>query len=270
MTLPPPRLVPQAGPAAWAGSALNPADWMIPAGAEAAAELTEPDAAQRPQLSALLRQASERLEEGRGFCVLRGLKLDLLVEPETALLALGRQLGQPMPQDAGGSLVATPAAEPFFRTGPADIALLLCLGSLPEGAVSLVSAPALHNALLKADRAALAVLHRDFPYGEAAFPVFSTTDGAFRSHHDRQAMTEAQLDPAQQAALAALDTAATAPGQALGLPLHAGDLLLVNPRLIWARLSTPLGDLRRLWLDRPGPRSLPEPFRARTSPMVGG
>ncbi len=265
MTQPPPRLIPQAGPAAWAGSALSPADWMIPAGAEVAAELAEPDAAQRSQLTALLRQVAERLDEGRGFCLLRGLKLDRLPAPEEALLALGRLLGRPFPQGVG-----TPAASPHFRADPADAALLLCLGSLPEGALSLVSAAALHNALLKADRAALAVLHRDFPYGEAALPVFSTTEGAFLSHHDREAMTEARLEPAQQAALAALEAAAAAPGQALALPLHAGDLLLLNPRLVWTRIAAPAPELRRLWIERPGPRSLPEPFRARISPMVGG
>ncbi|WP_043340864.1 hypothetical protein [Belnapia moabensis] len=266
MTLPPPRLIPQAGPAAWAGSALTPADWMIPAGAEAAAELAEPDAAQRPQLTALLRQVAERLDDGRGFCLLRGLNLDRLAEPEAALLALGGLLGRPLPPEAA----ATPAG---FHADPADILALLCLGSLAEGAVSLVAAAALHNALLKADRAALTVLHRDFPYGEAAAqPVFATAEGAFLSHLDRAAMAAARLDPAQQAALDALEAVAAAPGQALALPLHAGDLLLVNPRLVWLRLAAESAALlRRLRLDRPGPRSLPATFRqAASNPMVGG
>jgi hypothetical protein len=83
-------------------------------------------------------------------------------------------------------------------------------------------------------------------------------------------MAEGQLDPAQHAALAALEAAAAAPGQALALPLHAGDLLLMNPRLVWTRIAVPATELRRLWIERPGPRSLPEPFRASISPMVGG
>ncbi|MBL6077384.1 hypothetical protein JMJ56_05145 [Belnapia sp. T18] len=265
MQAPPPRLIPQAGPAAWAGSALNPADWMIPAGAEAAAELAEPDAAQRPQLTALLRQVAERLEEGRGFCLLRGLKLDLLAEPEAALIALGRLLGQPLPE-------AQSPPPDAFHADLADAVALLCLGGLAEGAVRLVATAALHNSLLKEDRAALAVLHRNFPYGEAAaLPVFSTAEGVFLSHLDRAAMNETRLDPAQQAALAALEAAAEAPGQALALPLHAGDLLLVNPRLAWLRIAAEAPALRWLRLDRPGPRSLPAAFRkAASNPAAGG
>jgi len=269
MNPPLPRLVPQAGPAAWAGSALNPADWMLPAGAEAVAELEGSDATQRPQLTALLRQVADRLEEGRGFCVLRGLKLDRLAEPEAALLALGRLLGRPLQAEMR-------ATQGGFRADPADAVMLLCLASPAEGAVGLVSAAALHNALLKADRAALAVLHRDFPYGAAAaMPVFATSEGAFLSHVDRPAMAGARLDPAQQAALATLEAAAEAPGQALALPLHAGDLLLVNPRLVWLRIAADATALRRLGLDRPGPRSLPPGFRqalgAEAGPqMIGG
>lgn len=269
MNPPPPRLVPQAGPAAWSGSALSPADWMLPAGAEAAAELQEADAAQRPRLTALLRQVAERLDDGRGFCVLRGLRLDHLAEPEAALLALGRLFGRPLQ----GPVQAVQAG---FRADPADAVMLLCLASPAEGAVSLVSAAALHNALLKADRAALAVLHRDFPYGAAAaMPIFASSEGAFLSHVDRTSMAGVRLDPAQQASLATLEAAAAAPGQALALPLHAGDLLLVNPRLVWFQVAADAAALRRLGLDRPGPRSLPPAFRQALGaesgpPMMGG
>jgi hypothetical protein len=264
MTLPPPRLIPQAGPSAWAGSTLTPSDWMIPAGLEDAAELGESDAAQRPHLAALGRQVAERLEEGRGFCLLRGLKLDRLAEPDAALLGFGRLLGQTLPDRAS----ARPAA---FHADPADVVALLGLGGPAEGAVTLIAAAALHNALLKADRAALAVLHRDLPYGEAAQPVFATTEGVFLSHLDRAAIDEARLDPAQRAALAALEAAAEAPGQALAMPLHAGDLLLVNPRLVWMRLAAEAPALRRLRIARPGPRSLPAAFRqAATHPPVEG
>ncbi|SDB68195.1 hypothetical protein [Belnapia rosea] len=272
----PPRLVPQAGPAAWAGSALSPADWMLPVGADVAAGLAEPEAPPAGPLAALLRQVAERLDEGRGFCLIRGLNLDRVAEPDAALLALGRQLGRPLPQDAAGALVAGPAGDRGFRADPADAAALLCLGTLPEGAVALVSAPALHNTLLKADRAALAVLYRDLPYGEgAALPVFTTADGAFLGHLDRAAMAGAGLDAGQAAALAGLEAMAEAPGQALALPLHAGDLLLTNPRLVWTRIAPGSPGLRRLWLERPGPRSLPEAFRRAlgTGPapqMVGG
>ena len=283
----PPRLVPQAGPAAWTGSALTPADWMLPVGAEVAAELAGggPDAAAAPLLAALMRQVAERLEHGLGFCLLRGLNLDRLADPDSSLLTLGGLLGTPLPQDGAGTLVgrlagpgASATAPARFHADPADATALLCLQQPREGGtVTLVSAPALHNALLKADRASLTLLHRDWPHGDPAapalLPVFSTASGAFVGRYDRDSMVAAALDPAQQAALAVLDAAAAAPGQALSIPLHTGDLLFHNPHLVWKRVSAAseagvpedpaLADrqLLRLWLATPGSRDLPESFR---------
>lgn len=286
----PPRLVPQAGPAAWTGSTLTPADWMVPVGAEVAAELASggPDAATLPLLAALLRQVAERLEHGRGFCLLRGLNLDRLADPEAALLTLGGLLGTPLPQDGAGMLVgrlagpgASAAATARFHADPADATALLCLQQPREGGtVTLVSAPALHNMLLKADRACLTLLHRDWAHGDPAapilLPVFSTASGAFVGRYDRDSMVEAALDPAQEAALAVLDATAAVPGQALSIALHTGDLLFHNPHLVWKRISAaadpaadPAGEapdqagrqLLRLWLATPGSRDLPESFR---------
>lgn len=281
---PPPRIVPQAGPAAWSGAALTPADWMIPVGAEVAAELaahTAPDAARLPLLAALLHTVADRLEHGRGFCLLRGLNLDRLDDPEAALLTLGQLLGTPLPQDGAGLLVgrldgpgSSAEAPARFHADPADAVALLCLQQPRQGGtVTLVSAVALHNALLKSDRPSLVALHRDWPHGaaEAPFllPVFSTASGAFVGRYDRGAMIEAALDPEQQAALAALDATAAAPGQALSIPLHTGDLLLHNPHLVWKRVSTgaeaapedTARQLLRLWLATPGSRDLPDSFR---------
>src|SRR4051812_37033204 len=106
---PPPRLIPQAGPAAWTGSTPPPPDWMVPVGAEPAAELETaiagPAPAKLPLLAGVLRNVAERLEHGRGFCLLRGLNLDRLADPDAALLMLGAQLGTALPQDAAGALV---------------------------------------------------------------------------------------------------------------------------------------------------------------------
>ena len=286
---PPPRLVPQAGPAAWTGATLTPADWMVPVGAEVAAELAaagpEPEAARLPLLAALLRGVAERLEHGRGFCLLRGLNLDKLEAPEAALLTLGRLLGTPLPQDGAGTLVvrldgpgSAEDAPARFHADPADATGLLCLQQPREGgSVTLVSAPSLHNTLLKSDRPSLALLHQPWPHGTAAapslLPVLSTASGAFVGRYDREAMIEPLLDEAQHAALAALDAAAAMPGQALSIPLHTGDLLFHNPHLVWKRVSAGTvamagaeADqaarlLLRLWLATPGSRDLPESFR---------
>lgn len=294
---PPPRLVPQAGPCVWTGATLTPADWMVPVGTEAALELEAvlvalagrapagPGDAALPALAPVLRGVAERLEHGRGFVLLRGLDLGRLDGPatEAALLVLGAHLGTALRQDAAGMLVGRLAgpgavldAPVRFHADPADCVALLCLKqSSAGGRVTLVSAAALHNALLKSDRAALATLHGGLPHrnggGEPLrLPVFSTTSGSFVGRYDREAMLEDALEDAQQAALAALDAAAALPGQTLSLALHAGDILFLNPQLVWKQVvagEAPAVDeasreLLRLWLSMPGSRALPDSFGA--------
>ena len=80
-TRPRPRLVPQTGPAVWLAADLTAADWMVPLGAEEAAELeaaltAAKAAAPVPPLTRLARVLGDvvsRLDTGRGFCLLRGL-----------------------------------------------------------------------------------------------------------------------------------------------------------------------------------------------------
>jgi hypothetical protein len=82
-------------------------------------------------------------------------------------------------------------------------------------------------------------------------------------------MDMAALDAAQQAALEVLEASAAAPGQALSIALHTGDLLFHNPHLVWKRVtagpeaepSEAARQLLRLWLALPGSRALPESFR---------
>ncbi|MDO9709569.1 TauD/TfdA family dioxygenase [Paracraurococcus lichenis] len=294
---PPLRLVPQAGPSVWTGAALTPSDWMVPIGAEAAAEIEAalvalagrppggPADAPLPGLAPVLRGIAERLEHGRGFALLRGLDLARFAGPatEAALLVLGAHLGTALAQDEAGALVGrlagpgTGAEAPArFHADPADAVALLCLRQTREGGrVTLVSAPALHNALLKSDRAALTALHAGLPHrnggGEPLhIPVFSTASGSFVGRYDRDAMLEEALEEAQRDALAALDAAAAAAGQALTLALHAGDILFLNPHLVWKQVlagEVPAADeasreLLRLWLATPGSRALPESFGA--------
>ena len=292
------RFVPQAGPSVWSGAALTPADWMVPIGADAMGELeaalvalagrppTGPGDAPLPGLGPVLRNVGERLEHGQGVVLLRGLDLDRLAGPaaDAALRVIGAHLGTALAQDAAGTLVgrmAGPGAEAGtaarFHADPADAVALLCLQQPRDGGrIRLVSAPALHNALMKSDRAALALLHAPLPHRAAgnadpvALPVFSTASGAFVGRYDRDSLIEAALDDAQRAALAALDAAAAAPGQALSIALHAGDILFHNPHLVWKQVHTGAEtlpdttgrELLRLWLATPGSRALPDSFRA--------
>ncbi len=291
----PPRLVPRAGPNVWTGETMLPSHWMLPVGADAAAELLavvaaldgkrpdRPEDAPLPRLAPVLREAADRLENGAGFALLRGLAADRFTAESAAaaLLAVAAHLGAALPQDADGTLVAPPKTSAGqLLAEPADAVAVFCLRALPEGeAVLLHSAANLHNELMRRDRAALAALHTPLPHrrggGDTSseplmLPVFGTTGGSFVGRYDRAAVLDALLDPAQAAAVAALDAAAAAPGQALAIPLRAGDLLLLNPHLVWRRGSpaapdpTGGGEPRLLgaWVSTRTSRALPESFRA--------
>ncbi len=290
----PPRLVPRAGPNVWTGDTMFPTHWMLPVGSEAAAELLavaaslrgarpeRPEDAPLPRLGPVLREAADRLENGAGFALLRGLAADRFTDEtaRAALLAVAAHLGTALPQDADGTLVAPPRVSAGqLLAEPADAVAMFCLRALPEGeAVLLHSAANLHNELMRRNRAALAALHAPLPHRRRnssaeplMMPVFCSPGGAFVGRYDREAVVDALLDPAQAAALAALDAAAAAPGQALAIPLRAGDLLLLNPHLVWRRGSAATADATAaprtlgVWLSTRTSRALPESFR----PMFG-
>jgi hypothetical protein len=256
-----PRLVPQAGPAAWQAAELRPADWMIPLGPEEAAEiaaaLAEPGAAAPAKLGAVLRQAATRLDNGRGFALLRGLPLE---EAQAAPLLelIGAPLGRALPQGPAGEtvqLLASPAsgaARWRFHADAADIVALLILSQPPDvDPAMLVAAAAVHNAMMKRDRAALALLYAPLPHllrGPSdqprvmEMPVFSTASGAFIGRYARDAIEAAQrlpetprLTAAQVEALDLLDTLCAEPGLALKLDVRPGDVLLFNPLQVWKR-----------------------------------
>ncbi|MCI0752472.1 hypothetical protein [Teichococcus vastitatis] len=211
----PRRIAPQTGPHLWSGATLSPADWMMPLGAGAGAEIEAALASPGgplPLLAPMLAQVIERLSHGQGFCLLRGLPHR--AEPHALLGLLGSRIGRP---------VATTPADGPFQAEPCDVLLLLCR----QGCVlALHSAAALHNALLKSDRATLEALYQPQPH-EPAVPVFAVHQGAFA----------AWPAPASAALRDAAEDAA------LSIPLHPGDLLCLNPFLVWASPAAGLAAL---------------------------
>jgi hypothetical protein len=295
---PRPRLAPQAGPATWRAGDLRASDWMMPLGAEDAAEIEAalaalggraPQAAQEaplPRLGAVLRQAATQLDTGRGFALLRGLKPEPDNEPaaEALLRVLGAHLGRAVPL-AGGGLVqrvespATGAARWRFHADAADIVALLTLRQPPAvDPAMLVSAGAVHNEMLRRDRAALALLYAPLPHAMgdgrvADLPVFSTASGAFIGRYARDAIEAAQrlpevarLTAAQMEALDLLDAICAEAGLALRLEVRPGDVLIFNPLLVWKRRAELIegaaeGAVRqalRLLLVTPSSRALPQ------------
>lgn len=273
-----PRLMPQVGPASWRATELRPADWMIPLGAEHAAEIEAALAAlggrpplvaaeaPLPSLGTVLREAARRLDTGRGFALLRGLPLERLGEAahEAALLVLGAHLGRTVPGGDGAPVqrMASPAsgaARWRFHADPADIVALLVLRQPPEvDPAMLVAAAAVQNEMLKRDRRALELLHAPMPHllrrpgaGEGAvvdLPVFTTASGAFVGRYAREAIEAAQrlpetprLTAAQVEALDLLDAICAEPGLALRMEVRPGDVLLLNPLQVWKRRAERAG-----------------------------
>ena len=212
-----------------------------------------------PRLGPVLRQAAVRLDSGRGFALLRGLKL-VEAEAEALLLVLGTHLGRALPQGPDGAAVArlaSPAGDIArwrFRAEAADIVALLTLRQPPEAdPVMLVAAASVHNAMMQRDRQALEALHAPLPHllrpavaGAAPqvveLPVFSTASGAFIGRYARDAIEGAQrlatvprLTAAQVKALDLLDAICAEPGLALRLDVRPGDVLLFNPLQVWKR-----------------------------------
>lgn len=202
MALPPSRRpMPAAGPHVWAARDLSPRDMMLPLGAEDAAEAAA--GTPGPSLGAKLRQAATACAEGAGVALLRGLPPEAI---DGRLAALATPLGT-VGQARDGALP------------PADLVLL----SVAQAArIALVSAGAVHNAVLAADPALAATLHA----AEEGGGVFATHAGVF-----------AGLPPANPPpgpAGGALAAALADPALRLSLDLRPGDLLLLDPFRVWA------------------------------------
>ncbi len=195
------RPTPQAGEHVWRGDSLAPGDWMLALGNEAAAEIAGALAggAGLATLAGVLRDLGLRLDHGRGFALLRGLPAGVAPDAAALLGLLGAAIGRAI----------GPAAALTQAPGRADAWLLLA-GGAEE--VTLASAAAAHNAVMAQDRAALASLFA----GEA--PGFAAQGGTFAG---------------QRIVSAALDAALDQTGAALRLPLRAGDVLALNPSLVW-------------------------------------
>jgi len=201
----PRRLVPIAGPLAWFPADLPPSEQMIPLGADHAAELS--GTGPTPRLDALTEELRQRLDHGRGFALLRGLPMG--EDPAAPLRALAARLGTAVP----------PSPATGSRHVEACDALLL--RATAPATTALRAAATVHNALLRADRAALAALYE--ARGEPAVPVFSNDGGVFAARWDDTVLPPDRLPAALPEAL----------GEPLSLSLRAGDILAINPFLVW-------------------------------------
>lgn len=164
---------PLTGPAVWRGPELDPTDYVYEL---SEAELTEldrlrgelverglglgaidPESVSIPAMAPAFADWMEKLENGPGFVLVRGLDLDGWSEREASLVyyALGRQLGAPVKQndrghllghvrDTGKDIFTDPSARgyqvrialPFHTDTSTDLLSLMCFRTAKEGGES--------------------------------------------------------------------------------------------------------------------------------------
>lgn len=227
-----------------------------------------------PTLAARAVEWSDALNAGRGFLLLRRFPTDRLDDAalELAYVGFGLQLGDPVGQDALGSLLGhvrdegLPRTDPsvrFYRTRErqdfhsdgADLVGLLCLQRAATGGESRIASTAsVYNEMLDRRPDLVEVLYQPFYWdrndeqseGEDpyfALPVFSDVGGSPRTFYIGWYIRDAQrhpqvprLTPDQVEAMELLESIANDPTVHLEMRFEPGDVqLLNNAKILHAR-----------------------------------
>jgi hypothetical protein len=263
---------PATGSAVWSGDDLtNQTDWIFAIDGEIQRDLEAIaqravargatcddlalDAEPGPALAHMASVIRRELLSGRGFILLRGLRLDGRTEAEIGMLysALGACLGVAVSQSAEGDRLGhvidrglgdqgryyTRGGQLEFHMDPVDVVGLLCLHKAMSGGASrIVSALAVHNAILDERPDLLALLRRGFhnsrrPEGEPPtphrVPVFDEGGGGTECYYlpvtIRQAAEEGfPLTTDERAALDWLARTADHPALRLDMDMREGDI----------------------------------------------
>ncbi|MEM7140760.1 MAG: TauD/TfdA family dioxygenase [Actinomycetota bacterium] len=193
---------PLSGPAAWRGEDLTPADYLYELSGDeidAIVALRDdvierdlglgqiaPDTVAAPGMETAIADWLDRLENGIGFVVVRGLDIDGWTERQAgvAYYALGRQMGAPVKQNAAGHLLGhvrdtgkdiftDPSARgyqvriplPFHTDTSTDLLSLMCLRTAKEGGESaLAPLQTVYNAVLASRPDLIDTYYRSFNF----------------------------------------------------------------------------------------------------------
>ncbi len=255
-----------------------------------------------PSWEDMLTDLADVLENGRGFCVMRGLPVDKYTEDEIRAIyfGIGLNLGIPVRQNPKGDLLGevmniadstrkisrvyeTNAYLPY-HTDPSDVVGLLCLRKAKDGGISsLVSVATIYNEILKRHPEYLGLLYRSWYYahlGEdlpSLSPLFSYHNGKMAFRYLRQyielghEIMELPLSPIEIEALNRFDAIAQEESHQLDMMLEPGDLQWVNnytvlhSRTGFKDFDDPLlcRKMLRLWLKMPNARELAPNFPGR-------
>lgn len=291
-------------PRAWRGSELSDRDdWIVHLSAGELDELERcvarvdgrrvddltQDDFPLPTLAPKLAAAERELAVGRGFVLLRGIARAQYTDDELAAMfwGIGTHLGTGVSQSAEGDRIGhvfdrgVPVERYYTRGGPlefhmdpVDVVGLLCLRTAREGGASrIVSALAVHNAILAERPDLLDVLYRGFHYSRQAHgepltpapvPVFCEGVGGTECYYlpisvrriEQEGMT---LSGQDWEAMDFIERVAHRPELRLDMDFEDGDVQFLNNRAILHARTDYVDDpdpakkrhLLRLWLMMP-------------------
>ena len=221
-----------------------------------------------PTLGPVLQSLKDEVVNGRGFVLIRGLPVVEMSRREIALAfwGIGLHLGRPVSQNMAGHMLGhvkdtggdfhdvnsrggyqSRARLPYHTDLGADIVGLLCLQTAKAGGLSsLVSAHAIHNAMLASNpdlvEMLAAPIYRDrrgeIPEGKVPYyraPVFCYHEGYMTTTFVRRFIDSAPrhkgvppLTAKLVEALERFETLANDSGLCLDMALAAGDMQFVN------------------------------------------
>lgn len=255
-----------------------------------------------PMLAPRLAEIAEELENGRGFLLLRGLRLERYAEDEINAIyyGLGLNLGQPVGQNPAGDLLGKVMAvgDPKdkntrvyqtslylpYHTDPSDVVGLLCIRKAQSGGLSsLVSVSSVYNRLAAEHPEYLGLFYKQWYYAhlgeEMPSPtaLFALHEGKLNFRYLRQYIElghdlwKKPLSRVEVEALDLLDSIIQSPDLRLDMMLEPGDIQFANNHLaLHSRTSfedhadeTQRRKLLRLWLKMPNARKQPPEFPGR-------
>jgi hypothetical protein len=273
----------------------------VSAGGVALRDMTAEDFPLGPLAERLARCATD-LEDGRGFCVLRGLPVARYGEAEIDRLyyGIGLHMGQPVGQNPRGDLIgkvmhvgdATKKETRVYETNlylpyhsdPSDVVGLLSIRKARQGGLSsLISVAALYNEILANHPEYLGLYYRRWFFAHlcedqpSLSPIFSMNDGKLSCRYLRQyielghEIMQTPLSKVEIEALDLFDALMARPEFRLDMMLEPGDLQFANnyavlhSRNAFEDHEDPAErrKLLRLWLKMPNARQLAAEFPGR-------
>ncbi|MEZ5739071.1 MAG: TauD/TfdA family dioxygenase [Burkholderiaceae bacterium] len=255
-------------------------------------------------LEAELARRADELENGRGFCLLRGLPLERYTDAQidTLYYGIGLHLGTPVGQNPRGDLiggvqaVGDPAQKETrvyetslylpYHSDPSDLVGLLCVRKARNGGLSsLASVAAIYNEILEHHREFLGLYYKPWYFEHlceprpSLSPIFSFHAGKLSCRYLRQhtelghEIMQQPLSDVEREALDLFDRIIGLEHIRLDMMLEPGDLQFANNYVV-LHSRTAFEDqqdparrrkLLRLWLKSPIARELAPEFPGRNS-----